>query len=166
MVRKKDVFVKKHLTPDDLEGKSVNIAIKDVRQVSVYDFKKKAKVNKFAMFFPATKKYMILNETNWDLLTEIFGSDDSEDWLGHKVVIFVEEIMVAGKPMRTLRFTDSPDKNTVDQTPDPIPGGPYENDFNPAPQETEGELRERLKSEAAEKKEADRAARVKANNGW
>lgn len=166
MPRKSEVFPKPHLrTVDMKKGTSYNLTIKACRQVSVFDFKSKRKVDKWALFFTTTPKYLILNETRWDQLTEIFGSDLSDDWVGHKVVVFAEEIIVAGKPTMTISITDSPDKNTVDQTPDASPGGPYEDDFKPAPQETEEELRERLKLEAAEKKEADKVAREK-QNSW
>ena len=158
MVKKKDAFIKKHLTTADLGTKSANMTIQRVAQVSVYDYKQQARVMKWAMFFPTTQKYMILNETNWDKLTEIFGSDDSDDWLGNKVVIYVEDILVAGQPKKALRFTDSPDPKTVDESP------AYADDFVPATKETETEMRERMQSETSEKNRADEKAAATGNN--
>ena len=156
----KDMFPKKHLRTADMEkGVSYNLTIKAVRQVRVYDFKAQAKVNKWALFFNTTPKYLILNETRGDQLTKIFGSDKSEDWIGYKVVVFTEEIIVGGKPKLTISITDSPTGNTVSP--------PAFEKAEDTPKETEEEIRARVNGRVTEETKANKAAAEKSRkDAW
>lgn len=161
MPRVKDMYPKKHLTPADLGKNSVNITIERINQVEVFDQKLNRTKKVWAMFFKGKNKYMIMNQTNANKLAEIFDSDDSDDWVGNKIVIYVDNITVGGQPKKALRFTDSPDQDTVEQTSGQ---GDYEKDFTP--QESPEQKRERMIAEASQKNQADKKAAATGNNNW
>ena len=146
MPTKNDVFSKPHLTPADCGNQSHNLTIKDVKQVQVYDFKKKRKVMKPALYFSNAKKFMILNETNWDKIADILGLEDSDDWGGHKIVVYAADLMVGGEPVKGLRITDSPSQNTVEETPEPSPSTP-----DPVTQAPSNETAEEARARIAER---------------
>ena len=147
MPRINDMFPKKHLTPVDLGINSVNITIERVNQVEVFDQNLNQFKKVWALFFKGKNKYMILNPTNANMLKEIFGSDDSDDWTGKKIVIYVADIKVAGKKVKALRIKASPDP--VEQSSDNGNG-------DPEPQETEEELRARVQERTSEEMEANK----------
>ena len=160
-----EMFPKKHLRAKDMKkGISYNLTIKACRQVSVFDFKSKRKVNKWALFFATTPKYLILNDTRGDQLTEIFGSNMSEDWVGHKVVVFAEEIIVAGKPTMTISITDSPAVTTVSSQP--AETVETVETVETPPEETQAEARERISKQAKEQDKANREAAAAEKNAW
>ena len=157
MPTKNDVFSKPHLTPADLGDKSFNLKIREVQNVEVYDFKKKRKVMKPALYFKNAKKFMILNETNWDKIADILGLEDSDDWAGHNIVVYAADLMVGGEPVKGLRITDSPSQNTVEETPDPLPPTPApvtQAPSNETAEEARARIAERTRLENEEHKQA------------
>ena len=67
--------------------------------------------SKLALYFSEFDKGFICNSTNINALIALFGSDDTDDWLGKQCTVYVDpEIRFAGKKVGGLRVrTASPE---------------------------------------------------------
>lgn len=60
--------------------------------------------NKFVLFFKETDKGLVLNTTNGNLIAEITGSPDLDEWEGKKIVLFNDmSVYYAGKKTGGVR---------------------------------------------------------------
>ena len=60
---------------------------------------------KLVLFFNGTKKGLILNRSNGDVLFELTGTDDAEEWIGETVELFVDpSVTYAGKRVGGVRL--------------------------------------------------------------
>lgn len=85
---------------------------------------------KWALHFDEFEKPMILNSTNGQIIAKITGSDDSDGWVGHKVVLYNDpNVSYAGKLIGGIRVRAarnqpakqvSPVKPTPQAEPDPL----------------------------------------------
>lgn len=59
---------------------------------------------KLNLFFNEIEKALACNKTNLQLMAHFFGSTDTDDWTGHKLVAYNEPtIMYAGKMVGGIR---------------------------------------------------------------
>jgi len=82
------------LTKDDfgLQGKLVTIR-GDVAQVNVAQ-EGDPEEHKFLLFFDEFEKGMVLNTINSQIIAQIAGSKDTENWSGNKVVVFNDPTVI------------------------------------------------------------------------
>ena len=67
--------------------------------------------DKWIMDFKESKKGLVLNVTNNDILTELFGNHDIEDYFGKKIVLYSDpNVMFAGKKVGGIRIR-APEKD-------------------------------------------------------
>jgi hypothetical protein len=45
---------------------------------------------KFIMYFEEEEKGLVLNKTNIVMASDTFGSDDSDNWVGRKIVLYTD----------------------------------------------------------------------------
>ena len=83
------------------------VTIKDIDFMECYDNKAKAKIQKQAVSFEECKP-MILNKTNAKMLKKLFSpnDDDPKKCVGHKVVIYVVSVKVAGQETTGIRIKE------------------------------------------------------------
>lgn len=107
----------KFLKQSDI-GKAVLWTIHGVERVNVA--KEGAEPEyKWAMNFSESDKPLVLNSTNIQLCERIFGSDDTDDWNGKKVVLYVDPtVSYGGKVVGGIRVRQ-PKPGTVAPTPAP-----------------------------------------------
>ncbi len=55
------------------------------------------------LWFEEEKKGLILNKTNWQNITKILGSEDSDDWKGKKIQLFTAAVQFGGKEVDAIR---------------------------------------------------------------
>ncbi len=68
---------------------------------------------KAVMFFRGEAKGMVLNPTNLKRAARIFGSDEVDDWIGKKIVVFHDkDVEYAGDIIGGLRLR-APDSNSI-----------------------------------------------------
>ena len=92
----------------DIVGKGdVPVTIESLREMK-FDNGKKL----FAEF-RGKEKGLILNFTNAQTLSEISGSDESDDWIGMRVALFVTKVLFQGKRVDAIRI------KAIAQTPTP-----------------------------------------------
>lgn len=59
---------------------------------------------KWVMFFNEAEKGVVMNSTNIQLCEKIFGSDDTDDWLGKRIVLYVDDnVSFGGKIVGGIR---------------------------------------------------------------
>ena len=78
---------------------------------------------KWCLEFTEAEKPLVLNQTNIALLATICGSDDTDDWPGHKVVLYTDPtISFGGKIVGGIRMrAPKPQGGTA---PKPAVGAP------------------------------------------
>ena len=98
-----DLFPRKYATGEDLAGKSVTLTISHLRQEKMIPTPGAAPVEKWVVFFKEAQKGIVLSKTLAFQISKAVGSEDTDDWVGKKITIFPEEVMVAGKPRTAIR---------------------------------------------------------------
>lgn len=118
MPKVSDVYASAGLKADidvpDLEDGGLVVTIKGA------DFKEFDDGGKIIVKFVETDKSLVLNKTNADTLTKMFGSDDTDDWLDRKVKLYATDTTYQGKPIRGIRVHSRPVKGKALQ---PAAGG-------------------------------------------
>ena|SRR3990167_3616362 len=60
---------------------------------------------KWAVKFQEFPKAMVLNSTNIKIAEKVFGSDNTEDWIGKEIVLYTDEnVTFGGELVGGLRF--------------------------------------------------------------
>ena len=60
--------------------------------------------HKWCLLFEEEDKPLVLNSTNIQLCKAVFGSDDTDDWTGKKIVLYTDPtVMYAGKVIGGIR---------------------------------------------------------------
>ncbi len=111
-----DVFPSKWLKADDLGDSEPIVTITHVVMEEVSNNEQKPVV-----YFKGKKKGMVCNKTNWNRIAYIHKSDDSDDWSGKDVTLYVELVSMQGEMKPAIRVK-APIKRTATPTrkPDPI----------------------------------------------
>lgn len=93
----------KYLKQSDVDGE-VEVTITKVGQVNVAREDEQPEL-KWAMRFAELKKPMVLNSTNLQLLAKACGSEETDDWIGKKVVLYADpNVSFGGKLVGGLRI--------------------------------------------------------------
>jgi hypothetical protein len=98
MARVSEVYGGNWLTADDLAGREVTVTIESVTIHDMPDGKKKA-----ALHFIGKEKALLLNVTNGNTLTELFGTDEMDNWEGQRFRMFVAKVDFQGKRVPAIR---------------------------------------------------------------
>ncbi len=101
-----EMFPSRFLSASDLpKGRTVEVDIEDVQMVAMDD--EGGNTFKPAVSFVGKQKQLVLNRTNAEVLARVFGPD-SDDWLGKKVFLFVDQTDFRGKRVDCLRLKVAP----------------------------------------------------------
>jgi hypothetical protein len=71
------------------------VTMTDVTEINVAQEGQRPDI-KYALHFEELDKPMVLNTTNGQLIAKIVGSDETDDWAGHKVVLYHEPNVIYG----------------------------------------------------------------------
>jgi hypothetical protein len=106
MPKMNSMFPSKWLTAADLEDADKTLTIADVAQESIGQGEEQEL--KWVVFFHEYRaggergKGLVLNKTNAVSLAGCFG-DDTDDWIGHKVVLYPTQVQFSGKMVEAIR---------------------------------------------------------------
>ena len=75
--------------------------------------------HKYALWFSEVEMGLILNKINGDTISQIVGTDDSDSWNGHQIVLFKTQTDYAGKRVDCIRVR-APKKAPVRATAKPV----------------------------------------------
>lgn len=108
-----DVFPSSYLKAEDLGTSSPTVTIFGVKLEKLGDDEKPV------IYFQGKEKGLVLNRTNWNMLAEITGQDDSDNWNGKKVKLYVARVDYQGKRVPAIRI-DYPPKGSQPTPPPPV----------------------------------------------
>jgi hypothetical protein len=78
--------------------------------------------NKWCLTFAESDKPLVLNSTNIQLCERIFGSDDTDEWVGKKIVLYTDpNVSYAGKIVGGIRVRAPKVKPNAKPAPPPPP---------------------------------------------
>jgi hypothetical protein len=106
MPKVSDVFQSNYLQADtdilDFEDGGTVLRIKDG---TIETFKNNGKEeDKIVLSFHGTDKRLVVNKTNANTLTDLFKSDDTDDWLDRLVKLYAKDVEYQGTMTRGIRI--------------------------------------------------------------
>jgi hypothetical protein len=119
MVEKHEIFAKKYWSAPDLK-KPVTLVIEAVN-VEKLKGRDGTVSEKPVAYFRGTTKRLAVNATNFDLLVDITGEPDSDNWIGASVELHASTTSMAGSMVPCVRVrAPSKAKTKVKEPPRPI----------------------------------------------
>jgi len=117
-------------------GQGILVTVKGVEEINVA--KEGAPVEfKWCLWLNECDKPMVLNSTNGQIIAAITGSDDTDHWTGHKIVLYNDpNITFGGKLTGGIRARapkNQPAKPAPAPTPAPVQARPVHIAATPAP---------------------------------
>jgi hypothetical protein len=110
-IKKSDAFPKKYLKVDDLDGRRVSAVIGRVTMEEVGD------KDKGVLYFKNDDvKPLVLNLTNWSMIEEIAGTEDTDKWPGIKIVLYPSKTDFNGRRVPCIRI-DAPKPSKPSREP-------------------------------------------------
>jgi hypothetical protein len=113
----------KYLKQDDV-GDGKLVTIKGITRTNVAREDDEPEY-KYTMAFQETDKPLVLNTTNIQLCARACGSDDTDDWVGKKIVLYTDpNVSYAGKLVGGIRIRapkGAAAKPPVEEPSDEIP---------------------------------------------
>ena len=101
-MKQNDVFPSNFLKSEDLHGKAARVTIERVTLEKIGEDKKPI------LHFVGKSKMMVCNKTNWGVLVNITGQEDSDHWGGWSIGIYSAKVAYQGKMVDGLRVDDRP----------------------------------------------------------
>jgi hypothetical protein len=128
-MRKEEAFPSRFFKAENVKERPITVTIDRMYQEQIGTEKK----DKNILAFLDTEKELVCNATNWDAIAEITGSSDSDDWHGHKIVLFHAMVEFSGKKVPGIRVisTDELEIRQSKQRVKPVraaPGAPAKAD--------------------------------------
>ena len=107
-----------YLKQEHIGEKHVLVTIKNVAIENVGDEGKPE--NKPVVYFERGSMGMVLNKTNADSITEILGTDETDEWAGGRIVLYVDKtVMFGGKRVGGIRVAAPPATHVKHQAAPP-----------------------------------------------
>src|SRR4051812_48281540 len=97
MPKLNEVFQGSLLKAEDLKGKAVKCIIESAEMKQFEDG------NKIILKFKGKDKGFVANKTNCSLISEVLGSDDTDDWVDGEITLFTKKVEFQGKLVPAIR---------------------------------------------------------------
>lgn len=108
-------FPSKYLKADDLGTARPVVTIERVTLEDVGGDGEHRPVIRFA----GKDKALVCNRTNANIITEVLGSDDTDDWVGQSIRLYATKTEFQGKRVPCIRVDDQPVKTAAKRQPEP-----------------------------------------------
>src|SRR5689334_25343460 len=95
-------FPSKYLKAADLQGRDVIASIDYCEMANIGDDEK------LVVYFQGKNKGMVLNRTNANMITEIAGTDETDEWQGIKIKLYSCRVDFQGRRVDALRVDFPP----------------------------------------------------------
>ena len=92
-----EIYSGKFLKCEDLGGRRRTVTILGVKP------EKFDEGNKLVVSFLNQDKAMVCNKTNANKIAEVLGTDETDDWVGKKIVLYPAQVDFAGKMSAAIR---------------------------------------------------------------
>jgi len=117
-----EAFPSNYLKAADLGKARPVVTISGIRSDKLGDDERRI------LSFKGKDKEMVLNRTNWNMIAEITGQDDDDNWVGHQIQLYVARVDYQGKRVDAIRVDYPPKGHQPVQPPVNVPT-PAEADF-------------------------------------
>jgi hypothetical protein len=107
MPKMSQMFPSKWLAAADLDDQERTFTVSDISEETVGQGE--AAEDKWVVTFRETSKGLVLNKTNATSLKTCLG-DDTDDWMGRKVVLYPTEVQFQGKMVEAIRVKEKATK--------------------------------------------------------
>jgi hypothetical protein len=130
MVTASDAFPSKYLKAADLNDGPAVVTIKlaELERIKGFDGKEQPKV---VVYFAKQYKPLILNRTNFDAITDIADSGETDDWVGTRIELFAAPVTFNGKTADSVRVRKPGVADRLKKAAAPIGDKPDFNDVIP-----------------------------------
>lgn len=102
-MRVSDAYPSTYLKAADLQNRNVNVIVDRV------EYEKLGEENKPVLYFKNKEKGMILNRTNANTISMVYG-DDTDDWEGGDLTLYSTRVDFQGKSVDAIRVRVPPRK--------------------------------------------------------
>ncbi len=96
-MKKSEAFPSAYLSVADLQGRAVVVEISNAKEKRIGD------ENKVVLEFHNQTKGLVLNKTNWNMIEQLLGSEDTDDWTGQKIILQPDKTQYGGKVVDCIR---------------------------------------------------------------
>lgn len=116
MAKLGDVFKSDYLKADDIpeEGMVLTISEVEIKELG----QGKDKEVKPVVSFKEVEKGLVCNKTNCNTIHKLTGSDDTDDWVGHKIKLITLEVDFQGTMTNAIRVSSKPVKTATKKAPE------------------------------------------------
>lgn len=108
MPKLSDLFPSTYLKADDIPDEGLIVTITGCEMVELGMGADKE--TKPCLSFKEEKKGLVCNKTNCQTIATLTGSDDTDDWEGHKIKLITMEVAFQGKMGMAIRVSPKPVK--------------------------------------------------------
>ncbi len=108
-------FPSNYLKAADLQGRRAAVTVSHVAMEDIGDD------HKPVLYFVGKEKGMVLNRTNANMIAEITGLEETDQWKGHTVVLFSTKVDFQGRRVDAIRIDRPAPGSVVRQAPPPPP---------------------------------------------
>jgi hypothetical protein len=121
MPRKQDVHQSKYFRAADYpEGWTLTAEVETAR---VEEFQNGSdKIEKLVVYLKKQKSGLVIGPTVWDQFAELTGTDEANDWKGHRVELYRDKTRFGGKVVPCIRVrkpdTPAPAKKSSKKPPE------------------------------------------------
>lgn len=105
------MFSGNYLKAADLDDELLVVTIENVEAVSLRD-NSGSEVIKPVLHFNGMESGLVLNKTNANMVCKALGSDDTDDWVGRKITLYVAEVEFRGDVVPAIRVKSKPPGGT------------------------------------------------------
>ena len=98
-------FPSKYLSAADLEGHARKVIIShyNIEEIGEEGDKREKPV----LYFEGKKKALVLNVTNANMIAEVLGSDELDDWVNKEIELLPARVEFKGKIVDAIRVKDN-----------------------------------------------------------
>jgi len=101
-----DMFPSRYVKGEDLKGKDVTVTIARIQPEKMRPNPQSPEIERFVLYTAEGKKGIVLSKTLASQIARSVGSYDTDDWMGKKVTLFPEPMVVAGIQRVAIRIRD------------------------------------------------------------
>src|SRR5688572_9897428 len=92
-----EAFPSKWLKAADLHGRKIGVTIDSVEMSNIGD------EDKLIVYFKDKSKGLILNVTNANMIAEIAGTDETDNWRGVQIALYSTKVDFSGRRVDAIR---------------------------------------------------------------
>lgn len=96
-------YPSKYLTAEDLNDQPVTVTISDVVQERIGQGKDAS--DKLVISFQGKSKTLVCNKTNAKTIAKVLNSEETDDWIGQRIIIEPREVEFQGDMVLALRVS-------------------------------------------------------------